>query len=199
MVWLSVISRVCHNGPWHTLTMAQLDKVDRLATQATSAVGGTLQRLRSLAGGFVVGTIVVATATFATGWWVFNHSRTGWVVVGGVICLVPVIAALAARWFVGATAKAAPQLMDDISQLIRTSRHDAGPLIDHDTGRPLAQNAKSLSELRTTLKERRTELPALFAGVRAITSVPGLLAIALLGTLAVGALGTILLLVGLFR
>lgn len=41
--------------------------------------------------------------------------------------------------------------------------------------------------------------PALFAGVRAITSVPGLLAIALLGTLAIGAFGTILLLVGIFR
>lgn len=179
--------------------MAQLDKVDRLATQATSAVGGTLGRLRSLAGGFVVGTAVIALATFLTGWWVFDRSRGTWAVVGGILCLIPVIAALIARWLVAATAKAAPRLMTDIAELIRTSRTAAGPLIDHDSGRPLAQHAKSFGELRTLLNERRGELPALFAGVRAITSVPGLLAIALLGTLAIGAFGTILLLVGIFR
>ena len=41
--------------------------------------------------------------------------------------------------------------------------------------------------------DRRKELPALFIGVRAITRVPGLAAVAVLGSLGVGALGTILL------
>jgi hypothetical protein len=54
-----------------------------------------------------------------------------------------------------------------------------------------------LGKLNLDLKHRRKELPALYAGVRAISSVPGLAAIALLGTLAVGALGTILLIGGL--
>jgi hypothetical protein len=42
-------------------------------------------------------------------------------------------------------------------------------------------------------------LPALYAGIRAIANVPGLAAIALLGTLAVGVLGTILLIGGLIK
>lgn len=111
------MSRVCHKRAWHTQEMAQLDKVDRLATPATSAVGGTLGRLRSLAGGFVVGTAVIALATFLTGWWVFDRSRGTWAVVGGILCLIPVIAALITRSLVAATAKAAPRLMTDIAQL----------------------------------------------------------------------------------
>ena len=70
-------------------------------------------------------------------------------------------------------------------------------LINYDTGERLANTAKTFGNLQIDLKERRKELPALYAGVRAICSVPGLAAIALLGTLAVGALGTILLIGGL--
>ncbi len=40
---------------------------------------------------------------------------------------------------------------------------------------------------------RSAELPALWAGVRAITSVPALAAISVLGMLGVGLMGTILL------
>lgn len=170
-----------------------------MAEQATGAVDVTLRRLRGLAGGFVIGTVVIAAATFATGWWVFADHRTTWAVVGGVLCLVPVVAALIARMYVGATAKAVPRLVGDVTQLIRESRATAGPLIDHDTGKPLGENAKSFRDLRSTLSTRRTEFPSLFASIRAITSVPGLLAIATLFILVVGALGTILLLVGLFR
>jgi hypothetical protein len=56
----------------------------------------------------------------------------------------------------------------------------------------------ALSALRADLTNRRTELPALYAVVRAVTGTPGLAAIAVLGTLFVGALGTILLIAGLF-
>ena len=54
-------------------------------------------------------------------------------------------------------------------------------------------SSKTFTGVRTELASRSRELPALWAGVRAITSVPGLAAIAVLGMLAVGLLGTILL------
>ena len=57
--------------------------------------------------------------------------------------------------------------------------------------------AKTFEPLQLDLRKRSKELPALYAGVRAICTVPALAAIALLGMLAVGALGTLLLLVGL--
>lgn len=54
-----------------------------------------------------------------------------------------------------------------------------------------------MRDLHSELLARRRELPALFAGVRAITSVPGLAAIAAIGMVAVGGLGTILLIGGI--
>lgn len=173
--------------------------IERLANQATVNMRTTLVRLRSLAGGFLVVAAAIAVATFITGYWVFDKNRGAWLVIGGIICLIPLIAALVALYFVVRTAQAAPRLVGEVRQLIGESRQAASVLIDHDSGRPLATSAKSFTQLRTMLKDRRRELPALFAGVRALTSVPGLLAIALLGLLGIGALGTILLIVGLAR
>ena len=100
--------------------------------------------------------------------------------------------------FVRATASAAPRLVDDIRSFLRGGPSSAsGVLIDHDSGVALGMQARSFSSLKSDLRRRRTELPALWLGVRAITGVPGLAAIAVVGTLAVGALGTILLIGGL--
>ena len=112
--------------------------------------------------------------------------------IGGFLCLVPVVAALIGWFMVHMTAKAAPRLLDDVRVLLKDSRHAAAVLIDHDTGQRLGTSAKTLQTLRTDLKVRRKELPALFAGVRAITSVPGLAAVTVLGIVLIGCLGMIL-------
>jgi hypothetical protein len=84
-----------------------------------------------------------------------------------------------------------------VRTLLGDSQSASSVLINYDTGERLGSTAKTFGNLQIDLKERRKELPALYAGVRAICSVPALAAIALLGTLAVGALGTILLIGGL--
>jgi len=70
-------------------------------------------------------------------------------------------------------------------------------LINYDTGERLMNTSKRFEPLQLNLRQRSKELPALYAGVRAICSVPLLAAIAVLGMLAVGALGAILLLAGI--
>lgn len=157
----------------------------------------TLRRLASLAGGIAVVATLVGAATFATGMWIFERSRGTWAVVGGIICLVPVGAALIARFAIGSAAKYSPELMNDVRSFLGTSGKSAKVLIDHDTGQPVATSAKSFGGLKTELMEQRKELPALWAGVSAITRVPGLAAISVLGIVGVGALGTILLIGGL--
>ena len=84
-----------------------------------------------------------------------------------------------------------------MSSFLKSSSSASGALIDYDSGMALGVQAKSFRQLRSELTDRRRELPALYAGVRAITSVPGLAAIAFLGILCVGALGTMLLFAGL--
>jgi hypothetical protein len=173
-----------------------IERIEQVAISASDGLRATLGRLASLVGVVIVITAVIGTATFATGMWVFDGS-TGWIVVGGAICLIPVGAAIVAWLYVRGAAKAAPRLLDDARMFLRTSGSASGVLIDHDSGVALGMQAKTMGGLRQELFDRRKELPALFVGVRAITSVPGLAAVAVLGTVGVGLLGTILLIGGL--
>jgi hypothetical protein len=156
-----------------------------------------LARVNTLALGIAGVTATIGLATFATGLWIFDGSRPTWIVIGGALCFAPTIAALLAWFYVRATIKVAPALQANVRTLLDESHSAANVLINYDTGERLTSTAKTFGNLQLDLRKRRKELPALWAGIRAITSVPGLVAIALLGTLAIGALGTILLIGGL--
>lgn len=171
---------------------------DVVVRRVSDGLQQTLRRLSSLASGVAVVAAVVGLATFATGLWIFKGTgRPKWIVIGGALCLVPVGAALVARMLIRITARHSPELVANVRSFINSSSQSAKVLIDHDTGQPVAAYAKSFTVLRGELNQRRKELPALFAGIRAITSVPGLAALAVLGTVGIGALGTILLIGGL--
>jgi len=162
--------------------------------RVTDGLQTTLRRLGSLAGGIAVVATLVGIATFLTGLMVFDgNGRPLWLIIGGVICVVPIAAAFTARFLVRSTAKHSPELIANVRQFIQTSTKSAQVLIDHDSGRPVAAYAKSFGDTRRELNHQRTELPALFAGVRAITSVPGLAALSVVGIVGVGLLGTVLL------
>ncbi len=171
--------------------------LDRAATRVSDSVRITLQRLSALIAVVACLAAAIGVATFVTGWWIFDGSRSTWLVVGGLLCTIPVGAALLGLLYVRTTAQHAPELVANVSTLLHESGTTASALIDHDSGHTLSVSARSFASLRKELKQRRRDLPALFVGVRAITSVPGLAAIAVLGMLGVGLLGTILLLGGL--
>lgn len=168
-----------------------------MAVRVSDGLRSTLSRISTLALGIAAITALIGTATFITGLWVFDGSRLTWIVIGGAICFAPTAAVVLAWVFVRAAVAIAPALVGNVRALLGDSRSDATALIDYDTGQSLNSGARKLGRLSLDLKNRRKELPALYAGVRAISSIPGLAAIALLGTLAVGALGTILLIGGL--
>jgi hypothetical protein len=171
--------------------------LDRVAIRISDGLRTILSRVGTLALGMAAIAALVGTATFCTGLWIFDGSRPAWVVIGGTLSFAPTVAALVAWFYVLRTVKVAPALVADVRTLLDESHGAADILINYDTGERLTTTARTFGTLRPTLQERRKQLPALYAGVRAITSVPGLAAMALLGTLAVGALGTILLIGGL--
>ena len=172
-------------------------ETDDVVQRVSSGLQVTLNRLSSLASGVALVAAVIGAATFATGWWLFPDSRTAWIVLGGTLCLIPVGAALFARLLLRITAKHAPQLIDNVRVFLRGGSPASRVLIDYDSGQPVTSSSKSFDSVRSELASRSLELPALWAGVRAITSVPALAAIAVLGLLIVGLLGTILLISGL--
>ncbi len=166
-------------------------ETDVVVRRVSDGIQLTLNRLSSLATSIAVLAAVIGAATFATGWWVFTDSRIAWIIIGGVLCLIPVGAALFARLLLGITSKYAPQLIDNVRTFLRGASPASRVLLDHDSGQPVIASSKTFTGLRSELASRSSELPALWAGVRAITSIPGLAAIAVLGMLGVGALGTI--------
>jgi hypothetical protein len=173
--------------------------LDRVAVRVSDGLRKTLAKVNTLALGVTAVAAAIGAATFATGMWVFDRSRPTWIVLGGALCLAPAAAAVLAWFFVRATIKVAPALLDNVRTALADARSPANVLIDYDSGERLASNNKTFGALQVHLKEHRKELPALFLWIRAITTVPGLVAIAVLGTLAVGALGTILLIAGLTK
>jgi hypothetical protein len=173
--------------------------LDRVAVRVSDGLRNTLSRISSLALGIASITAVIGLATFITGLWVFDRSRPVWIVVGGALCFAPTAAVVLAWFFVRNTVKVAPALLGNVRAWMEDSRGAANVLINYDTGERLASAAKTVGSLRPDLRARRKDLPALYLTIRAIASVPGLVAIAVLGTVVVGALGTILLLSGLIK
>ncbi|HAP77534.1 MAG TPA: hypothetical protein DCR14_15820 [Acidimicrobiaceae bacterium] len=167
-----------------------------VARDAGQRLQQTLVRLSSLATGLGVVALLVGAATFATGWWVFDAS-TAWLIIGGVLCTLPVLAAAMAWLLMRSTARQAPALVADIREFVDSGVTTAKVLLDHDSGQPIGGYVKSFGALRSELTERRKDLPALFAGVQAITRVPGLAALTVLGIVGVGLLGTVLLIGGI--
>ncbi len=172
---------------------------DLVAHRVGDGLQYTLRRLASLASGLVLIAAVISVATFATGWWVFDGSRATWAVFGGALCLVPVLAAGGAWALVRSAAHFAPRLIDDVAAFVRTPSPAATVLIDYDSGQPIGTSARRFSTVRDDLKTRKRDLPALYVGIRAITLGPGLAAVAVLGMVLAGGLGTVLLLAGLLR
>jgi hypothetical protein len=169
--------------------------------RAASRTADGLRVLLSRIGGFALSAakvaFVIGVATFATGWWVFDGSRPAWLVIGGIICVAPFVAALVAWYRVQRTMRFAPSLLGDVRTFMNESRDAADTVLIYDSDERLIATSRNYAPLRARVEQRRKDLPALWAGLRAVTTLPALAAIAILGTLAVGALGTILLIGGL--
>jgi hypothetical protein len=174
-----------------------MPELDRVAQKTSTALRGTLGRLTRLVRGLCIGALVVGAATYATLLWVTDGEE--WIVLGAVICAAPLLAAVLAFWRLSSTLRVAPKALDDLHTVLRDRKATAamGPLFDHDTQQPIGMSARSMSGIRSELQSRRKELPALFSTVQALVTVPGLAALAVIGTLLLGMVGTIMLIVGL--
>lgn len=173
--------------------------VELLATRASDGLRVILGRLASLTFGLVVGAGLIGVAAWASGLLAFDGSV--WPVGGAVLCMLPAAAALLAWWRIKRTQRVAPAALHDLRIALadQQSRSSMDVLVDMDSGQRVITSSKSVTGVLQELKQRQRDWPALVATLSAVASVPGLVALSIVGTIGVGALGTILLIIGLLR
>ena len=182
--------------PFEVVTPRADASADGAARQFAGFLDVTLRRLSSLAFGVATVTVLIAMATYATGLWAFDGgSQSAWIVIGAVLCAIPAVAGVTAWLFVRTTIHRIPGLVGDLRTLLGSSKQAFALVIDHDSGQPITTTARSLTKLNGTIQGAPGMYPSLMVAVRAAIKVPGFLAVAVVSAMAVGALGTLLLLV----
>lgn len=160
--------------------------------QLTEGLGVVLRGAARVARRLVLTAAVIGSATFLTGRWVIG-TGAGWTIVGGVLCGGPVVAAALAWVRLAAAEHASRTLADEVARLDGTTTISVDATTTIIVGGGLAR----LDPLRDGVRARPDDFPGLVALLGTLSRVPALVAIALLGMCAAGALGTVLLIGGL--
>jgi hypothetical protein len=177
--------------------MADLDELSR----RTATLVTTLARKgMSVATGVAVVVLVIGGLSYLTGLGGLEGSaRALWTVLGLAMLVVAVGAPLLARWRLSSVLRRTTELVGDIRTLI-TRDADAQRVVIETVAveeplpsdvrdlRPVLYDSRQFGRLRT-VTVRADDLKELPAAMRAVTTFPLLLAVALLGVVVFGILG----------
>ena len=173
----------CHNppvtSPWD------------LAERAGRGIGELLRRGRSLATiAAIMATIAGAFCLVAVGANTSGATRAAWIVLGVMVCAVPAGAALLARLILE-RARRRTGLVADVRRLI-DDPSARGAVAGFVGSRPrLLGSGRRLWALRRVVTDRRLELTDLWVTILALTRLPLLAGIALVGSLVLTAIGVL--------
>jgi hypothetical protein len=183
--------------------------VDELTRRTTTLVTGLAAKAMRLAAGVAVVVLIVGGLSYLTGLAGLDGSaRSLWTVLGLIMLVVAVGAPLLAWWRLAAVSKRASALAGDIRTLITRDADARRVVIETVTVdepqpadvrelRPAVYDSRQFNRLRT-VTVKASDLRELPAAIRAVTTFPWLLALALLGTLVFGLLGFLFLLAWIF-
>lgn len=183
--------------------------VDELTRRTTTLVTNLARKGMSLATGVAVVVLIIGGLSYLTGLAGLDGSaRSAWTVVGLIMLVVAVGAPLLARWRLASVRRRATELAGDIRTLI-TRDADARRVVietvavdepqpaDVREMRPVLYDSRQFDRLRT-VTVKASDLRELPGAMRAVTTFPGLLALALFGVLVFGLLGFVFLLAWIF-
>jgi hypothetical protein len=183
--------------------------VDELTRRTTTLVTGLATKAMRLAAGVAVVVLIVGGLSYLTGLAGLDGSaRSLWTVLGLIMLVVAVGAPLRAWWRLAAVSKKASALAGDIRTLItrdadarrvviETVAVDKPPPAGGRELRPAVYDSRQIHRLRT-VTVKASDLRELPGAIRAVTTFPWLLGLALLGVLVFGLLGFLFLLAWIF-
>lgn len=183
--------------------------VDELARRTTGLVTDLARKGMVLATWFAMVVLVIGGLAYLTGLAGLEGSaRSAWTLVGAVMLVIAAGAPLLARWRLSSVRRHATELVDELRTLI--ARDGNAQRVVIETIAVEEQEPAEVGELRPVIYDSRqftrlrqvtltaNDLRALPGVMRTVTTFPGLLAIALLGTIVFGILGFFFLLAWIF-
>lgn len=180
--------------------MANLKNVAQLATDHIAAV---VDRARPVARGVALLASVTGGLAYLVGLLVFHGGwRFGWAVVGLLICAGPAWALWTAFRRLRRAALAIPGIATKLQSLtgdraVRDALYGLAENPQDATSAPLTGLGKELVSLRSAVGGHRRELIDLWQTITAVTTLPGLLALGIVGSFGLLILSVVLVLAGI--
>ena len=180
--------------------MANLHDVAQLANER---IGVVVARARPVARGVALLATACAGLAYLVGCLVFRGGwRYGWMAAGLVICAAPSWSLWRAVRRLRRAAEALPRTGAQLQSLTgdRTVRDALYTLVDQPEDvqtAPLIMLGKELSSLRSAVSSHRQNLLDLWQTITAVTTLPGLMALGIVGSFGLLIFSVVAVLVGL--
>jgi hypothetical protein len=180
--------------------MANLQDVAQLATDRIAAV---IARARPMARGVALLSSATGGLAYLVGCLVFRGGwRTGWFFVGLVLCAWPAWSLWRAFRRLSRAAALIPTTAARLQALtsdaqVRDALYELVDRADDSQSAPLIRLGKDLLRLRSAVGKHRGQLMDLFQTISAITTLPGLLAVGIVGSFGLLIFSVVAVLVGL--
>jgi hypothetical protein len=162
-----------------------------MADTATRRLVAISDRASTLARGVLLLAGAAGVLAYAVGWFTFPSSfRAVWGVGGLLVCFAPAAAVLIATRRLRRIRTVVPETAAELRSLAsdRTLRAALVEIVDRDDGHeastPLVKLGRELMTLRSAVSSHRDQLGNVWQSVVALTTLPGLVAIATIGTFA---------------
>jgi hypothetical protein len=164
-----------------------MSDIDGRVTRTISTLTLIADRVTRFSGKLLLGVAVVSIGSFLLGLAALEGGiRNVWIVLGGAFGVIAVGAALVARWRIGGVRRQVPAIASEVRTLLTEGRRDAVEVIEQFHAPAGGERdsvivvSRSMSGLRGVARHGLAGSEHLLKAVTAITTFPGLAAMAVL-------------------
>ncbi len=171
-----------------------LSDLDALAQRAVDSVLRLIRRANALAGGVLMFVTVAAIGGFLLGLAALSGGiRTVWIMLGGFFAVVGIGSVVMAMWRLRTVRKSADHLVTEVRSLLGANRQNERVIIetmqrtDEGTETSVVELSRGFFDMRTMVGDRATDVRHVTSAVAAVTTFPGMMALAtLIGVVFLG-------------
>jgi hypothetical protein len=180
-------------------------QLDELAERAVDVLLGLLRRANALAGGVLIFAFFACLGSFFLGLAALDDgARSAWLLLGGVGVIAGIGSVLLAMWRLWMVRRGSDALTGEIRRFI--GRDGAAERTVLETvevsevsgDESIVQVSRQFSSMRDGVDQQETSFPELSMALRSLTTLPGLMALAVVSGFAFAMVSPIFLLILIF-